>query len=71
VLILTASQWHDVNADGTNLVEGIYYLADNGAGVGFVTATKPTTSGLFVTVVGYAVSTTTMIIRPQAAVLIP
>ena len=70
-LTLTAPQWSGVIAEGGNLVEGIYYLADSSAGTGFITAIKPASSGSFITVVGYAVSTTTLVVRPEAAVLIP
>ena len=78
VVTLTAVQWTAAIAEGGPLVEGIYYLADGTGGTpGLITAIKPTTSGFFRTVVGYAmrlngdVNTLDFVVRPQAAELIP
>lgn len=71
-LTLTAPQWADVIAEGGPLVPGIYYLADSNASqVGSITAIKPVTTGSFVTVVGYAVTALTFVVRPEAAVVVP
>lgn len=71
-LTQVASTWTNVIAEGGTLLRGsYYYLADSGSGTGFITAVKPTTTGQFVTVVGYAISTTVMIVRPLPPVVVP
>jgi hypothetical protein len=64
-LTLTTAQWDLVTGQSGGLTPGAtYYVADVDAGN--ITSTAPSAPGDYVTVVGYAMNATTMIVQPAA-----
>lgn len=69
IVALTVAQWDNVIAEGSvvGLTTGApYFVSDTAAGK--ITATPPVTAGHFVTIVGWALSPTELLVQPSTPI---